>query len=208
MGLNVQSGHSLCVNNLCTWHANCAWYVSLWLQFMLLLISVSPAVLWEKQVWAQHSFFERAALWVSMQRLFLLLSVSRAQPVFLFGARWSIKTIFLMFALFAPVLDHPWMSTLRRMVASVRIILFQSQTVCPFQSSSTKAILMYALCPLHPPWHSKSLWECRRALLIRFHQCIIGMSFCYWPFTCEVYKLRSCLLLHWCMIPAYWSQKA
>lgn len=95
--------------------------------------------------------------------------------------QWSIKTIFLM--LFTPVLDYPWMSTLWRMVASGRIILFQSQTVCPFKSSSAKATLMYALCPLHPAWHSKSLWEHKRALLIRFHQCIIWMSFSYWPLT-------------------------
>ena len=104
-------------------------------------------------------------------------------PVFLFRAPWSIKTIFLMSVLFTPVLDHPWMSTLWRMVASGRIILFQSHTVCPFKSSSTKATLMYALCPLHPAWHSKSLWEHKRALLIRFHQCIIWMSFSYWPLT-------------------------
>lgn len=102
---------------------------------------------------------------------------SSSFPVFLFRAQWSIKTIFLMFVLFTPVLDHPWMSTLWRVVASGRIILFQSQTVCPFKSSSTKATLIYALCPLHPAWHSKSLWEHKRALLIRFHQCIIWMSF-------------------------------
>lgn len=53
----------------------------------------------------------------------------------LFGAQWSIKTIFLMFVLFTPVLDHPWMSTLQRMVAPGRIILFQRQTVFPFKSS-------------------------------------------------------------------------
>lgn len=46
--------------------------------------------------------------------------------VFLFGAWWSIKTIFLISVLFTPVLNHPWMSTLWRIVASGRIILFQS----------------------------------------------------------------------------------
>lgn len=150
---------------------------------MILLISTSQALLWEKWAWAQQCFLVCAALKVSMHHLFLQPSGAGAQPApplfrcSLFRAQWSIKTIFLMFVLFTPVLDHPWMSTLWRVVASGRIILFQSQTVCPFKSSSTKATLIYALCPLHPAWHSKSLWEHKRALLIRFHQCIIWMSF-------------------------------
>lgn len=49
--------------------------------------------------------------------------------VLLFRARWSIKTILLMFTLFTPVLDHPWMSTLWRVAASGRLILFHRMPV-------------------------------------------------------------------------------
>lgn len=66
-----------------------------------------------------------AALKVSMHHLFLPSTrvAWRSTPLLLFpvfflAARWSIKTIFLMFVLFTPVLGHPWMSTLWRMVAS------------------------------------------------------------------------------------------
>lgn len=174
---------SVSKNNLFTSQANYVWYVSQWLQFMILLISASRALLWEKRVCGLSIASLCVQPWrspcttCSSSHQSLVLNPRLLYPVFLFRAPWSIKTIFLMFVLFTPVLDHPWMSTLRRMVASGRIILFQSQTVCPFKSSSTKATLMYALCPLHPAWHSKSLWEHKRALLIRFHQCIIWMSF-------------------------------
>lgn len=73
-----------------------------------------------KRVWAQRCFLVCAALKVSMHHLFLQPSVAGAQPAPTLFRRsslepnWSIKTIFLMFVLFTPVLDHPWMSTLWR----------------------------------------------------------------------------------------------
>jgi len=107
--------------------------------------------------------FTCAALKVSMQHL--------PPPPPLWSPMWSIKTIFLMFVLFTPVLNHPWMSTLWRTGKPV------TEPDCMPPPPPAKATLMCALCPLHPAWHSKSLWEHRRALLIRFHRRIIRMSF-------------------------------
>lgn len=99
------------------------------------------------------------------------------------GARWSIKTIFLMFVLFTPVLEHRWMSTPRRVVATGRIILFKARLYACSNDPPPRPLWCMRCAPLQSVWHSKWLWEHRRALLMRFHQCIIWMSFSYWLLT-------------------------
>lgn len=103
--------------------------------------------------------------------------------VLLLGARWSIKTIFLMFVLFTPVLEHRWMSTPRRVVATAKIILLKARLYACSNHPPPRPRWCMRCAPLQSGWHSKWLWEHRCALLMRFHQCIIWMSFSYWPLT-------------------------
>lgn len=142
-----------------------------------------------------------ASLKTSMHHLFLQPSAAVAWPaphhptVSFWHPGRSIKTIFLVFMLFADILNRPWMSTVLRIVATGRVILFQSQTVCTFKSSSAKATLIYVSCLLHPVWHSKVLGQHKHVFLIRCHPCIIGISFCYWPFiqtTSETPAVSMC----------------
>lgn len=150
-------------------------------------------------VWAQHYFLARASLQVCLRAppvppansCWRWSAYTSCTQLFHVVGQQSIKTIILMSVLFTPVLNRHWMSTLWRTVASGSVILFQRQTtgqtdtrtVRPPESSSSEATLMYAACLLYPAWHSKSLWEHRRALLIWFHKCIIWMSFSHWTLT-------------------------
>lgn len=144
-------------NNPSTRRANYVWYVSQWLQFMILSISSNPALLWEKMsVGLSAAFLVCAALKVSMHHLFLQTHKSPgaqpAPPLFRCSSSRPDDRLKQYF----------WCSCCLRLSSAIpecqhsggwlpreRIILFQSRTVCPFKSPSTKATLMYALCPSH-----------------------------------------------------------